>query len=85
MGWESCGRTEAQGSASVINQKEQASRGMTESLRGGGRSEGLWAAGGGETWVRDHSRRSSFEGGHRGVGQKGPRGIKGLRGRDLAE
>lgn len=68
-----------------MNQKEQASRGMTESLRGGGRSEGLWAAGGGETWVSDRSRRSSFEGGHRGVGWKGPRGIKGLRGRALAE
>lgn len=58
-GLESCGRTEAQGSASVINQKEQASRGMTESLKRRGRSEGLWAAGGGEAWVRDHLRRSS--------------------------
>ena len=59
------------------------SRRMTESLSGRGGSEGLWAAGGGETWVRDCSGRSSFEGGHRGVGRKGPRRAKGLRDRDL--
>lgn len=54
-------------------------------LREGGRSEGLWAAGGGEARVRDRSRRSSFEDGLRGVGRKGPTGPKGLRGRDLAK
>ena len=35
--------------------------------------------------MRDGSRRSGVERGHRGMGQKVPRGAKGLRGRDSDE